>query len=288
MRISDSIKSTVISNIKNEKNLELLRYQLGDIRASFPVDSFENAEFKVFSQWGEDGIIQYLVNNLTINNKVFVEFGVEDYEESNTRFLLMHDLWSGLIIDGGADNIDKIKSSELYWRYRLNAVCSFVTVENINRLLIDNGISGNIGILSIDIDGNDYWVWKAINCVSPDIVICEYNYRFGKTDAVTIPYKSDFVRWDANYSGIYYGASIAALTKLGREKGYALVYGNRNGNNAFFVKRELLNEKIKEIPIEVAYRVGSFRESRNQNGHLTYLDINSERDILKNLEVVEV
>ena len=99
----------------------------------------------------------------------------------------------------------------------LKPVPAFVTAENINTLIRDNGFAGEVGILSIDIDGNDYWVWKAISCVQADIVICEYNSRFGSERAVTIPYDPNFYRTEAHSSNLYFGASIRALTLLGQK-----------------------------------------------------------------------
>ncbi len=245
-------------------------------------------EFQVYSQWGEDGIIQYLVNNLDISRKIFIEFGVENYIESNTRFLLRNNDWSGLVIDGSENNINFIRHDEIYWQNNLKAVCKFITAENINEIFLENGFSGKIGILSIDIDGNDYWVWKAIDVVDPDIVICEYNTRLGKEKALTIPYDPNFMRFKAHYSGLYGGASIRALTLLANEKGYALVAGSLKGVNLFFVKRELLNEKIKEKSIDEVYRENQFRDARDAFGQLCYLSREEEQKILKNMPVVDI
>ena len=181
------------------------------------------SEFRVFSQWGEDGIIQFLLRHVKVPRKVFVEFGVESYVEANTRFLLTNNNWSGLVLDGGAENIRRIRKSAIYWQHNLKAVEAFITRENINGLLADNGIGGEIGLLSIDIDGNDYWVWQAIDAVSPAILALEYNARFGAAEAVTVPYDPGFTRAKAHFSHIYYGASLGALTQLSRTKGYALV-----------------------------------------------------------------
>ena len=128
-------------------------------------------EFKVFSQFGEDGIIQYLVNNLKITNKKFIEFGVENYEEANTRFLLENNNWSGLVVDSSKKNIKYIRNQNYYWRHNLTAADAFLTAKNVNDIIINYQMSGNIGLLSIDIDGNDYWILKAINTISPDIII---------------------------------------------------------------------------------------------------------------------
>jgi hypothetical protein len=231
----------------------------------------QQAEFRVFSQWGEDGIIQYLLKHVPIENPIFVEFGVENYTESNTRFLLTNNQWAGLVIDGSSENIDYIRRDQIYWATNLKAVHSFITQENINNLLLKNGISGDIGLLSVDIDGNDYWVWRAINTISPCIVICEYNSHFGSVAEVTTPYDPAFVRDTAHFSKIYYGASIAAFCSLAAAKGYSLVASNSAGNNIFFVRNDLLGSLPVLSPTQ-AYRRAQFREYHDENGQLTYDD----------------
>ena len=231
----------------------------------------EESEFRVFSQWGEDGIIQQLVRRVPINRRIFVEFGVENYIEANTRFLITNDQWSGLVMDGNLENIEYIKRDPIYWAANLKADCQFIDISNINQLLISNGISGDIGLLSIDIDGNDYWVWKSIEAVTPRIVICEYSSQFGPIAEVTTPYNPSFIRSKAHNSQVYYGASITALTALAASKGYSLVAGNRAGNNIFFVRNDLLGD-LRIITPNQAYRRSQFREARDENGKLTFED----------------
>jgi len=232
------------------------------------------AEFRVFSQWGEDGIIQYLLEHVPIERPIFVEFGVENYVESNTRFLLTNNRWSGLVIDGSAENIAYIKRDTIYWATNLKAEHSFITKENINELLSRNGVTGDIGLLSVDIDGNDYWVWQAIDVVSPRIVICEYSSQFGPTARVTTPYAPDFVRDSAHFSKVYYGASISALTGLAKQKGYSLVASNSAGNNVFFVRDDLLGD-LNVLTPQQAYRRAQFREFHNEQGQLTFDDFDT-------------
>lgn len=250
-------------------------------------ECFSDCEFKVFSQTGEDGIIQFLIRNIPIQNKVFVEFGVQNYTESNTRFLLQNDNWSGLVIDGSRENISYIKNDPIYWRYNLKAECAFIDCENINTLIKDNGISGDIGLLSVDIDGNDYWVWKAIDCINPCIVICEYNSIFGPQAKVTVPYNKAFQRTIAHYSNLYYGASISALSSLAEKKGYSLVGSNRAGNNVFFVRNDLLSGLQPSKP-EEAYVKAQFRESRDVNGNLSFLDFDQRVELIKELELYDL
>lgn len=243
----------------------------------FNSDRLQDYEFKAFSQWGEDGVIQFLIRRVKIDRKIFVEFGVENYLESNTRFLLQNDRWSGLVIDGSPDNIRYIKQDPIYWGYNLKADCAFVNRDNINELLISNGISGDIGLLSIDIDGVDYWVWEVINCITPRIVICEYNSFFGCDRKVTIPYDKEFSRRTAHFSNTYWGASIAALAHLASLKGYALVGSNSAGNNVFFVRNDVVGDLRVYSPVE-AYVRAQFRDSRDQHGNLTFLDFDHYLD----------
>jgi hypothetical protein len=252
------------------------------------IGELKDSEFKVSSQWGEDGIIQFLLKSLPIERKIFVEFGVQDYRESNTRFLLTNNNWSGLILDGSKGDIKFVKSDPIYWRYNLKAVHAFVTSENINDLLLDNGIEGEIGLLSVDIDRNDYWVWQAINVVKPAIVVSKYNFRFGPNKAVTTPYAPGFVRSEAHHSMIYYGASLKALCLLAGQKGYAFVGCNSAGNNAFFVRRDLRPAHMPELTSEAGYVADQFRESRNKDGQLTFLSNEEELKILNSLPLIEV
>ncbi len=242
------------------------------IAARGDLSDIQEAEFKVFSQFGEDGILQYLIRRTGIGPELrtFVEFGVETYEEANTRFLLINDNWSGLVIDGSPASIARVRESSIYWRNGLTAIAAFIDADNINQLIGDNGFRGEIGLLSVDIDGNDYWVWDRINVVNPVIVVAEYNSVFGPDHAVTIPYDPGFVRGKAHYSHLYWGASLKALSLVAERKGYALVGSNSAGNNAFFVRRDRLNG-LKELAPEVAYVESKFKESRDVDGQLTFL-----------------
>jgi hypothetical protein len=273
-----------------ERRLERLTFDLGCVQAklnasaSFP----RECEYQVFSQAGDDGIIQHLIRMVPISQRIFVEFGVQNYLESNTRFLLMKDNWSGLIMDGSQRNIDFIQRDSIYSRHTLHAKCAFVTTANINQLLEGHLPSKDIGLLSIDIDGNDYWVWKAINSVEPAIVVTEYNFRFGPSRAVTVPYAENFVRSQAHYSNIYYGASLKALWILAKEKGYDLVGCNSYGNNAFWVRKDLRPTALRALTPEEAYCAGKFREARDHEGRLTFPTQEEEQKILETLPLVEI
>lgn len=228
-------------------------------------------EFKVFSQWGEDGIIQYLVQRLEIRHTTFIEFGVEDFSESNCRFLMMKDYWRGYVIDGSEDNIRRLCGSYYYWQYQLQSKASFITRENVAALLDESGFDKELGILSVDIDGVDWHVLEALGAWRPAILIVEYNDAFGFTRPVTVPYDPSFVRVRKHPSNLYWGASLPAFEQLARGRGYALVGINGTGSNAFFVRRELLNDDVPEVDIASCSRMASFRDSRDAEGRLTFL-----------------
>ncbi|HEY0631816.1 MAG TPA: hypothetical protein VGC98_07155 [Thermoleophilaceae bacterium] len=267
-----------VSSLSGE--LAGLRTQLGGLEArslrALSDGAIREAEFSVFSQFGEDGIIQFLVQRVPIENEVFVEFGVEDYHESNTRFLLVHDNWRGLIIDGGAAHDRFLQDTTLAWRHQVDAITAFIDRDNINGLIAGAGIEGDIGLLSIDLDGNDYWILETIDVVSPRILVVEYNSTFGPEAAVTVPYDARFVRGEKHPSWLYWGASLAALQRAADRKGYALVGGNRAGNNAFFVRRDVL-EAIPEVSVKEAYAPSRFRESRGADGQLSYVSGHRDR-----------
>lgn len=249
--------------------------------------SLSDYEFKVYSQWGEDGIIQYLINSIEIENKIFVEFGVQDYKESNTRFLLQHNNWSGLVIDASLQGIQKIKQDELYFRNNLRAVCAFIDRDNINTIISENGFKGDIGLLSIDIDGNDYWIWEAITCVNPRIVICEYDSLLGYERAVTTPYDKNFDRTKAHYSFLYGGASIVALHELGRKKGYSLVGSNSAGLNAFFVRNDVL-AALHILTPQQAYVKAQFRNSKDKSGSLIFSSFEESIKIISDMQLYDL
>jgi hypothetical protein len=275
-----------------ERSLETQNLILGRLAASDRLSNgacaINDWEFKVYSQWGEDGIIQGLVSRVATSRPIFIEFGVEDYQESNTRFLLVNNNWSGFIFDSDAENISRIRKSELYWRYNITAQHAFITRENINDILQAAGVSGPIGLLSIDIDGNDYWIWESLNRVDPDIIIVEYNHRFGPTASVTVPYKPDFDRRAEHFSMIYFGASLSALCKLGEVKGYAFVGCNSAGNDAFFVKRNKLPSDLRALQAQEGFVSGNFRDARDENGRMAFLGSEEEQSILRQLPVVKV
>lgn len=277
---------------KLQASQDEIKTQLGALRitlwdhTSLP-KTIRDAEFKVFSQFGEDGIIQYLVRKLAPVPKSFIEFGVEDYRESNTRFLLLHDNWRGLIIDGSDSAIESVRRSALYWRHDLTAVSRFVDRDNINSLISQGGLAGEIGLLSVDLDGNDYWVWERITVVDPAIVIVEYNSLFGPDRAVTIPYEPGFVRTKAHLSDLYWGASLKALCGLADKKGYIFVGSNSAGNNAFFVRKDRSSD-LRALSAAEGYVSSMFRESKGPRGELTFVSGDARLKLIADMPLYDL
>jgi hypothetical protein len=195
--------------------------------------------FRGYSQHDEDGMIQEIFRRIGVSNKVFVEFGVGDGTENNTLYLLLSG-WQGLWIDGSETNAISInqhfaafmQAKQLVFRHE------FVNRETINQIIGDAALPGSIDLLSIDIDGNDYWTWEAISVVQPRVVVIEYNAVFRPPLVLVADYDKDF-SWNGTS---YHGASLSALESLGTKKGYALVGCSLSGVNAFFVKRDLVKD----------------------------------------------
>lgn len=246
-----------------------------------------DCEFRVHSQFGEDGILQHLLAHVPIANRRFVEFGVEDFREANCRYLLETEPWEGLVLDGDPALVGKLQAQQIYWARTLRARSAFITADNLNPLLQEEGFTGDLGVLSIDIDGNDYWVWNALSVASPRIVVVEYNSVFGPHHAVSVPYDPQFFRRTAHHSWLYHGASLAAFVRLGRSKGYAFVGSNSAGNNAFFVRHDVLGS-LRELSAAQGYVESTFRESRDPQGKPTWLSGPARLQALGPMPLVDV
>lgn len=201
----------------------------------------ERFGYKVYSQSDEDGILAEIFHRIGTTNRVFVEFGAEVGLENNSR-LLLEQGWSGLWIEGNPDYADSIR-----WTYRdqlasaqLKFTSSFVYPTNINQLISDAYISGEIDLLSIDIDSNDWFVWQAISVINPRVVCIEHNHGYPPPMEYVMPYKPDYY-WDGTGPAIY-GSSLSSNCKLGLEKGYTLVGCGLYSANGFFVRNDLLGD----------------------------------------------
>jgi hypothetical protein len=286
------LKSHILRRLRKLGHKSLLlqgRLASFQVRERTSISSLHDVEFSVLSQWGEDGIIDWLIERLALPPQLqsFIEFGVERYDEANTRFLLENRNWRGLIMDGDPQLRATLQRQDIYSKYDLRAVSAFITRENINQLILDAGYAGEIGLLSVDIDGNDYWVWEAITAVEPVLVICEYNAVFGDIWPISVPYDPQFQRADKHFSHLYFGASIMALRSLAKQKGYAFLGTNLAGNDAFFV-REDCALPLKDAIATRTTDLSRFRESHDTAGQLTFLNGDRRLETILDMPVVNV
>jgi len=226
------------------------------------VPSLKDTGFKVFSQHEEDGLLLFIFAVIGESGKRFVEIGSNDGVNSNCSNLALNFGWHGLFID--ADRNAVARGRKFYnrypdpWSYKPRFVCSKVTRENVNTLVRDAGMEGEIDLLSIDLDGYDYWIWDALEAVRPRVVIIETHVEFGMNNIV-VPYDPDYV-----FPGkhpVYHGASPVAMTRLAKRKGYRLVGSNDYGHNLIFVLEPLGSKLIPEVSVESCLQHPSARES---------------------------
>jgi hypothetical protein len=214
--------------------------------------------FRIYSQNDEDGILIYIFSKIGTTNKRFVEFGIGNGIEYNTANLSINLGWSGLLMDGDADGV---KLAQNYYKRRLGLDFAriqiaqhMLTAENINCVLLNHKVKDEIDLIIIDIDGIEYYVWEAVNVINPRVVVIEYNLYLGYKNALTVKYDPEFNRFKEHSSGMYFGASLPALVKLARSKGYVLVHVN--GINAFFVRKDIARDKLREISVSEASQLG--------------------------------
>ncbi len=200
-------------------------------------------EHQVFSQNGEDGIISEIFRRIGVKNQFFVEFGAGNGLENNTAFLLLKG-YKGCWIEADEKQFKTMaqKFDSIIKEKRLTIRQALITAENIEKLFKDADVPEEFDLLSIDIDGNDYWVWKAIKNYNPRVVVIEYNATYPPDFACIMKYNPSFVSKGTSH----FGASLKALEVLGVEKGYRLVGCDFRGINAFFIRQDLLMDKFLE------------------------------------------
>jgi hypothetical protein len=211
-------------------------------------------EYSFCSQNGEDGILRRIFDAIGYESRRFVEFGFHATQNNSIRLVLQEN-FSGLFIDGNPENAARF--TRLAGRMSLQgvlAIAEFLDRDNLDRTIVRNGGGGTADFLSIDVDGNDYWLWKSLTSVKARVICIEYNAGFGDSHSLTVAYDDAFERYAMHPSGFYYGASLAALEKLGREKGYRLVGCDSAGINAFFVASDTGTDCLPTLSAQDAYR----------------------------------
>jgi hypothetical protein len=229
----------------------------GLLEPGWEAGGLASAEARVYSQNGEDGIIAWLLSRVGITDRRFVEIGIGDGRECNTAALAIVFGWRGLMIDAWPAGVTAARAfygGRPETRDSVTVVLEKVTRENVDALLTGHAYAGEFDLLSIDIDGNDLWIWEALSRPSPRVVVVEYNGTFGPDRSVSVPYDPGFDRLARHPSGWYHGASLRALERLARRKGYVLAGCDSNGVNAFFVRADCAEGAVVPVAPEHAWR----------------------------------
>ena len=255
------------------------------------IKNLSDADYKVFSQTGEDGIIDYLLYSLNIKVPKFVEIGIGDYRESNTRYVFQKNCSRGLIIDKNKNLKKKVSKIVKLWKGDLTIIEIAVTSENILHILNSNNFDNNLDLFSLDVDGIDYWILEVLPEKLSKIVILEYNPTFGSNLEITVPNLNDFDRKKYHYSFLCYGASLQAFIKLMNKKKYVFVGTNIACYNAFFVLESEINKlnlNLPDINDLTRYTTSYIRDSRSIDGKLNYLSGKQKLKEIENCEVIDL
>jgi hypothetical protein len=235
----------------------LLRQQYRDLAdRGRPLSDFADIEFRCHSQNGEDGILLYIFSLIGATNRRAVEICAGDGIECNAANLILNHGFSGLLFDGNAELIERGRA---FYAAHPNTrivppqlAAAWITAETVNRQVATYGGAGDIDLLSLDVDGNDYWVWKALTVVRPRVVVLEFNASCGPDVAAAMSYNPDY-RLDYSVTPFRCGASLSAFVKLGRSKGYRLVGVQRLGFNAFFIREDICPHLLPEVTAAQVY-----------------------------------
>jgi hypothetical protein len=224
-------------------NWHRIRKRIGTIRekgfARKHPSCLMNFEQRVVSQNGEDGIIQEIFRRIGTTDKFFVEFGIQNGQECNTRNLLEHYGWSGVWMEGSPELADRARHD--FGKFPVKVLHRFLTTENLVPSFEEAGVPKEFDLLSIDVDGNDYWMWHSLGrSYSPRVIVIEYNSTFGPRRPWIMPYDPHFKHDET----AYFGASLEAMAALGSDLGYKLVGCESRGVNAFFIRENLASTKF--------------------------------------------
>ncbi len=211
-------------------------------------------EYSWLSQNGEDGIIRHLFDEIGYESRWCLELGFGAVQCNSLR-LMKHEGFSGLVMDGSSENVNFFNHAARKINLDgVKAVQAFITLENLQSLIRSNNVPREIDFLSLDVDGNDYWFWEELTCVSPRVVCIEYNAGLGPDLSLTVPYDPEFERYSIHPSGFFHGTSLAALESLGKRKGYYLIGCDSTGTNAFFLRDDIEVPDIPALTSREAFR----------------------------------
>lgn len=209
----------------------------------------QDVGFRKYSEFEEDGILLYIFALVPPLNRKCVEICAGNGRECMSTNLIINHGWWGFLFDGNERNV---RDGNRFFANHKDTflapprfTAAWVTAENVNELLERAGAVGPVDLLSLDIDGMDYWVWKAMAVIQPQVVVCEIHSQIPPDQALTVPYDPKFVYQSEDFRG----ASLAAMCKLGRDKGYRLIGTHRFGFNAFFMLKGVGETFFPEVDL---------------------------------------
>ena len=256
--------------------------------------NLHDAEFRVFSQWGEDGILDFLCDSLGLAKPRMVEFGAGNFKECNSRFLAESRSASVVAVDARTDLLNALEGSDLLWRTSIHPLVRFLTPANAVEVFAEarSLLGGHPpDIFSLDLDGIDYWIMESLDLTGVRVIVVEYNPLFGPKRAVTVPRAETFDRREEHHSWLYFGASLRAWIALLGSRGYTFVGANRQGNNAFFVK----SSSVELVPVDPVddsdldrFVQWNVRESRNIEGRLSFLSGIDRQAVMRDMPLIDV
>ena len=244
------------TDVKNQQLQRIIVNQYLDQknRGVVPYRSIRESGFRVYSEFEEDGIILYILSMIGFGTRRVVEIGCGFGKECMATNLILNHGFEGFLFDGSAENVKK--ANEFFAGKRdchLHAPTvtqAWITAESVNDLLVESGCAGEVDVLSIDIDGNDYWVWKAIEAINPRLIVFETHDIIPQTESLTIPYTPDFYAWDKPGAEVdFRGVSLLAIKKLCAARGYRLIGSHQYGFNAFFLRNDEGLDWFPEVSI---------------------------------------
>ena len=272
-------------------------YMLGlshilNIRKNYDsISLISDVDYKIYSQFGEDGIIDFILRKLNIEKPKFVEIGVGDYTECNSRFLFESRTANGLIIDCLENLSKKVSKNLKLWKGDLKIEEIFIDSENVLNVLKKNNFEKDIDFFSLDIDGIDYWIIKSLPSNFTKVAVVEYNPIFGHEHEVTVPNIKKFNRTLYHHSNLCYGMSLKALISLMESKNFYFLGSNLRRNNAFFVSKTFSkniffpNIKISNISENVDCNI---MESIDRKGELNFISGYDRINEIKNCEIIDL
>ncbi len=241
-------------------------------------------EFSSFSQNGEDGIVDFLLNHIKTPDRYFIEIGSSDGLENNSSYLAFVKKYSGLMIEGDYAKSYRAKKYLQSFNWGVKYLNAFITKDNIASIIENESVTQTPDYFSLDIDGIDYYVMDALfkSKFRPKIVCVEYNSSFGPAQSVTIKYQSNFNYWKAHPSHFYYGVSICGWRSLFKKHNYDFVSVDLNGVNGFFIDRTQFKDTLSAEFNSLDFVENFALRSRYKN---TYLEQFGQ---IKNLEYHEI